>query len=649
MKNVFQFAVVFFGFLLVHAQLRAQLILPTLFSDNMVVQRGKPVRVWGWATTGSRVFVRFNGQSRATRVGKDGRWEIVFNPMQHGGPFEMTVNAGKETKILHNILIGDVWICSGQSNMEMPIQGWGMDSVRNAKEEIATANYPDIRLMTVEKAMSYVPEADFKSSGWKVCSPATVGPFSAVGYFFGRKLNQELGIPIGLIYTAWGGTVVQAWTSWDEMGKLPEYADTNPVEFISKAAELQKRVREYETALKEDQGTRDQWFRPDTDLRDWKPVTLPRTYEDSEIGDVDGVVWFCREFELKGCSEDQELNLGAIDDAEETWINGEFIGKTDGWNVNRRYRVRADLLKSGTNVLVVKVLDTGGGGGFKGTDKDLWLGTESNKISLAGNWYYREAATTKMFDIQHVGPNSFPSRLYNAMIAPAIRFPIKGVIWYQGESNTWEAYRYRTLFPSMINDWRRKWGYAFPFYWVQLANFMKPDSIPVESEWAELREAQSKTLSLPNTGQAVTIDIGEADDIHPRNKQDVGGRLALNVLHHVYRKTEIVASGPVYSGMEARDGKIYLSFTHIGSGLVAGGDKYGYLRGFSIATENGPFLWAKAHIEGDRVVVYHPEIKAPAAVRYAWGNNPDDANLFNREGLPASPFRTDSRKGVTGK
>jgi len=433
------------------------------------------------------------------------------------------------------------------------------------------------------------------------------------------------------------------------MSKKPGYEKVNYQDLEKEMADRKVKLEKFRESLKNDKGLSEKWFDPTLAIEGWKKIQLPKIWESTEIGNADGIIWFKKEFDLPAAATGKKtvLNLGPIDDADETWVNGKLIGSTNQYNKDRVYAIDAALLKTGKNTIIVKVTDTGGGGGIYGNEEQLYLDTDGSKISLAGDWSYKTSAVTTEFGIRDTGPNSFPSQLYNAMIAPIIQYPIKGGIWYQGEANTWEAYNYRTLFADMIKDWRSKWGYEFPFFWVQLANFMKADATPTSSDWAELREAQSLTLGLPQTGQAVIIDIGEADDIHPRNKQDVGLRLALAAEKVVYGK-DIVYSGPVFESMKKENGKIILSFTNTGGGLMAK-DKYGYLKGFTIAGADQKFAWAKAMIEGNKVIVFSDTIADPVAVRYAWGNNPDDANFYNKEGLPASPFRTDSWKGITEK
>jgi len=616
-------------------QVQARVNLPKVFSDNMVIQRGKPINVWGWADKGEALTVTLNGQSVRARADKTGRWSVALKPMGFGGPYVMNVAGNSNTITIKNILIGDVWVCSGQSNME-----WIVKNTAHAQEEMAGADYPNIRLFTVEKAMSYKPQPDLAGGQWLTCSPATVANFSAVAYFFGRKLHQDTQVPIGLINTSWGGTNIQTWVSWEVMSKTETYKDITPKK-LDELSAGKVAYSDYLQSLKNDKGLAERWYESSGAPATWDEISLPARWEGSAIGDTDGIIWFRKEFQVDkaALSKKATLRLGMIDDEDITYINGRIVGEEDEWNKERHYDLPDGLLVEGTNTITVRIRDNQGPGGMFSDAAHLCLDFGDSKIPLAGQWTYKASATTKGFGMQHSGPNEFPSQLFNAMVAPLTPFAIKGAIWYQGEANTSEAQRYRTLFPDMINDWREHWNDAFPFYWVQLANFMSPSPHPSESQWAELREAQSFALHVPNTGQAVIIDIGEAGDIHPRNKKDVGHRLALIALKHTYGR-DVVCSGPRYQSSKIEQGKIIVTFTEVGSGLKAM-DKYGYLKGFAIAGSDRKFVWAKAYIDGHHVVVYSDEVKAPVAVRYAWADNPDDANLYSHENLPASPFRTD--------
>lgn len=615
--------------------------LPKIFSDNMVLQRDLPIAIWGWAGKGESLIISFNGQKVKAKADAQGNWAVSLKAMSHGGPYSMTVTGKSSQLTFNNILVGDVWVCSGQSNME-----WTVANTNNAAQEITEGNYPNLRLFTVQKSVSFQVEKDLQGYEWKQCTAFTLSDFSAVAYFFGRKLVKELGVPIGLINTSWGGTNIQTWISWDVMSRKEPYKNVEIEAYAAASADNKKNYDKFQEAMKSDKGLTEKWFSASTKLSDWKTMKLPTNWEQTSVGEADGIIWFRKDIELPNSQEKNvTLHLGPIDDADETYVNGVKVGATNVWNKDRVYQIPADVLRPGSNTLVVKVIDTGGGGGLYGKQEQLFISIDEQKISLAGDWFYKSSVLTSDFGVKDIGPNGFPSQLFNAMISPITQYGIKGAIWYQGESNTWEGYHYRTLFKEMISNWREKWGYEFPFYWVQLANFTEPVVTPSESDWAELREAQSMALALPQTGQAVIIDLGEANDIHPRNKQDVGYRLALAALGGTYRKN-VVSAGPVYESMKVEGNKSILYFTNTGSGLMAK-DKYGYVKGFAIAGADKKFVWAKAYISNNTVVVYSEEVTKPVAVRYGWANNPEDVNLYNQEGLPASPFRTDDWKGIT--
>lgn len=637
-----------FTFLILNSSVFADVKLPKVFSSNMVLQRDIPVQLWGWADRREHISIIFHGDTTHIKTDRKGKWSAELSSYPAGGPFEMIVSGKNEIK-LTNILLGDVWICSGQSNMEWPVH-----STNNAEEEIANATFPRIRLFTVQKKISSKPLDDCESEGWMVCNPKTIPSFSAVGYFFGRKLNEDLDVPIGLIHTSWGGTNVETWTSAESIEQIDGFEGVvEELETFNKAkmiAEQQAKVEAITGPLPEkDLGMKDGnpvWASPETDFSSWKEMDIPQLWESAGLEGLDGILWFQKEFELDHAdlNDQVEIHLGPIDDSDVTFLNGREIGQTtQKYNEPRIYRPNKTLLKVGKNILVVRIEDTGGGGGIYGKAEEMVVKLDDKKISLAGSWKY----TIGKGDFQaSIGPNSMPALLYNAMIHPLIPFSIKGAMWYQGESNVGRAYQYRTTFPNMITNWREDWGQGdFPFFFVQLANFMKPSEKPEASSWAELREAQTMTLSLPNTGMATIIDIGEADDIHPRNKQDVGRRLALSALKVAFNM-DVVDSGPTFKEMRIDGNKAILSYDDLGSGFYVK-DKYGYVNGFAIAGKDSVFHWAKAQISGDKIVVSSNEVDHPVAVRYGWANNPDDLNLYNLEGLPAVPFRTDDWPGVT--
>jgi sialate O-acetylesterase len=621
----------------------AEVSLPKIFSDNMVMQQDRPVRIWGWADEGEKVTVSFNGQTIKSTSDKNGNWQVKLESMPAGGPYKMTVQAKNKIEF-RNILIGEVWICSGQSNME-----WTVSNSNNVDQEIANADHPDIRLFTVKRALSSVPKEDLLEGEWQICNSSTIERFSAVGYFFGRELNKSLDVPIGLINTSWGGTVSETWTSRGTIEKFSEFSD--------KLAELEKTDLEklYDAAIRElregdgDLGMNEKWYMHSSVPAYWQKMTIPQRWEAAGLKDLDGIVWFIKEITLteEEAAKGLILHLGPVDNSDNTYINGIQVGSIERIpDKVREYKVAPEVLKSGKNIFCVRVTDYGGGGGIWGKQDEVYYVIGDNKrISLAGEWSY-QIGRSEMPKIVLVGPNSYPTLLYNAMINPLIPFTIKGAIWYQGESNAGRAYQYRDIFPAMITDWREHWGQGdFPFLYVQLANFKKAPEEPGDSDWAELREAQTMALKLPNTGMAVIIDIGEADNIHPRNKQDVGYRLAQNAKKIGYGQ-DIVYTGPLYKSMKTEGTKIRISFSNIGSGLMIK-DRYGYLKGFSMAGKDKKFVWAKAYIDGDDVYVFSDAIEKPVAVRYGWADNPDDVNLYNKEGFPASPFRTDDWPGVT--
>jgi len=630
---------------------KADVTLPKIFSSNMVLQQGIEIPVWGWADKNERIRVTFNNETVRTRADKEGNWMVKLPVQKYGGPFTLTIN-GKNTVEFTNVMVGEVWIASGQSNMEMRV-----DQSNNAEEEIAAASYPSIRLFTVPKAVAQFPKNDISGGEWVECSPETVGAFSAVAYFFGRDLHDELKVPVGLIHSSWGGTVAETWISGNTINQDPDFkAQLVELQQMDLEQYRQAKLEQIREILggevpTEDKGIVDGkpvWSALDYNDDNWRSIKTPMYWENQGYIDIDGIGWYRKEITLneEQTKSNLTLHLGKIDDSDITFFNGIEIGKTENmYDGERIYSIDKKYLKPGDNMIVVRVHDTGGNGGIWGDPENQFLAIGNEKMDISGDWKFRiskaEVGTV------NVGPNSYPTLLFNAMINPLLPYGIKGAIWYQGESNAGRAKQYRRIFPALINDWRDHWQLGdFPFLYVSLANYMQPQEQPSESAWAELREAQSMTLSLPNTGMALAIDIGEANDIHPKNKQDVGKRLALDAFKIAYNR-DVVNSGPMYKSVEFKNGKAFVTFSEIGSGLKIK-DKYGYIKGFSIAGPDKKFHWAKAELRNDNtVVVYSDEVPNPAAVRYGWADNPDDANLYNKEGLPANPFRTDDWPGIT--
>lgn len=635
--------------LLLAGSLTAQVKVPTYFSNNMVLQKGMAIPVWGWATPGEKVTVTIDQSSMSATADKEGKWNVKLPAMNYGGPYQLTIQ-GKTNLSFENVMIGEVWVCSGQSNMEFQLI-----TSKNGEAEVAASNYPNIRLFTVKKTISHHQQEKLQDGEWSQCSPATSSNFSAVGYFFGRELHQKLNVAIGLINSSWGGTIAETWTSEQTIGQNPDF--TNQLAQLKKVNlddyaksvenEVKQRVGETSTIDKGMKNGQALWAAPAYNDAAWKTMELPGYIESNGLQGVDGIVWFRKEITLSADEAKQKstLYLAKINDSDSTYINGTLIGSTRlQAEKSRVYPIEAGLLKPGKNIITVRIEDIGGMGGVYGNPATLYLQSGDHNISLVGSWKYK-VGIVKFNAV--LSPNSYPTLLYNAMIHPLVPFAIKGAIWYQGESNAERAKQYRRVFPDLIKDWRAHWNQGdFPFLFVQLANFKKPDSIPVESDWAELREAQTMTLALPNTGMAVTTDVGEALDIHPKNKQTVGLRLALAGLKVAYQK-DIVYTGPVYQSMNVEGNKVTLTFDQIGSGIKIK-DKYGYLKGFAIAGEDHQFHWATGKITGvNTLQISSSEVQYPVAVRYAWSNNPEDANLYNSADLPASSFRTDNWKGIT--
>ena len=647
--------------LLICTSTQAAVRVPALVGNNMVLQQEKKVRIWGWAEPNEKVTLTFANQKAEATADAQGHWQTFIGPLKAGGPFEMTLIASN-TLTFKNILVGEVWVCSGQSNME-----WPLVNSKNGAEAVAQANYPEIRLFTVQKATSETKLDDVKGQ-WVPTTPDSVGQFSAVGYYFGRELYQKLKVPVGLIHTSWGGTPAEAWTSNEA---LVTSAEMQPIldRYQQSLKSLPDRQKDFQTRLVEwikknlyeDPGNKGEalgYADPQASTSDWNTINLPQFFETAGMK-MDGAVWVRKEVDVPASWAGQplQLSLAAIDDYDTTYFNGTKVGGI-GWDtpnsyiVQRHYEVPAALVRPGRNVIAVRVFDSAGEGGFgPGTMSLKPAGSGNESITLGGQWNYKIELelTPKTPDWgsrpEAPGPTNqnSPSVLYNAMIAPLTPYAIRGAIWYQGESNAGRAYQYRTLFPMMIRNWRSAWGEGdFPFYFVQLANWQPIKDQPGESEWAELREAQTWTLREPQTGMAVIIDIGDTNDIHPRNKLDVGQRLALWALANTYgQKGEY--SGPLFEKFKVEGDKIKVTFSHAEGLKTSDGSMP---KGFAIAGEDHKFVWAEAKIEGNSVVVWSKDVMKPVAVRYAWADNPI-CNLFNKLNLPASPFRTDDWPGVT--
>lgn len=632
--------------------LQAKVVLPSVFTDNMVLQQKTDITFYGDATKNKQLTVKtgWNGKEYHTEADGQGKWSLKIPTPTAGGPYEITFSDGKKLQ-LKNVMIGEVWFCSGQSNMEMPVAGWG--KVMNYEQEIAEAAYPAIRLFQVKKNTSLAPLKEVESTlgGWQECSSATVPEFSALAYFYARALWKELNVPIGVIDCTWGGTPAEAWMNHEtlrqvmgfreEMDKLERLGfDPNRME----QAYSEERAHWQSLFTEKDKGMENGklcWTAPSLSEEDWQTISLPGYWEGKGLKDFDGIIWFRRSLEIPAewAGKPLTLRLGMIDDEDITYFNGVEIARGAGYMTPRTYTIPAKLVKAGKAVLAVRVSDFGGEGGIHGKAEELYVEADGKRISLAGDWKYRIGLSLKGFPPAPVSPiqsSSYPTVLFNAMVKPWTAFPIKGVIWYQGEANVGRSEQYGDLFPALITDWRRQWRSNFPFYFVQLANFMESKKIQPNSEWAALREAQTKALKLDQVGMAVTIDIGLADDIHPKNKQEVGRRLALLALAGSYGKN-VSSSAPVFQNYIIKGDKMELDFGQKQDGFKI---KDTTLKGFTIAGPDRVFYSAEAMVQNGKIIVSSPKVSVPLAARYGWADNPD-CNLYGENGLPVAPFRTD--------
>lgn len=616
----------------------AQPQLPLPFADGAVLQRDQPMPVWGWATPGAKIRVEFDGhRARATADAK-GTWKAVLPAHKAGGPYVLSVDGDGGAVQVRDVLVGDVWLASGQSNME-----WPLAMARDGAQEVANAHDPRLRHFKVPKSWNESPQPRLAGGDWKAATPENAGAFSAVAYFFARELRQSTGVPIGIIDSSWGGSAIEAWMDVASQGADAAQVAARIAEGRAKderqMAATRQRIARWPQV--DDEGAA--WAAGDLDDRDWDSIPVPGLWEQGGYFGMDGIAWYRTTFTLSAAEAKAgiTLGIGPVDDTDVTYVDGQEVGHTENrYNDPRTYAVPPAVLRAGINHVAIRVLDTGGGGGIQGEASALFVQPQGGaRRPLDGAWKFRPA---KVAVAASDDKNQVPTLLYNAMIHPLQAFPVKGVIWYQGESNAYEygALRYRDQFAAMIRQWRSERGQPkLPFLWVQLANYAAGSDKGDLSPWAQLRESQSKTLALPATGQAVIIDIGTPHDIHPTNKQDVGHRLALAARHAAYGES-LVCSAPVFERAEFSGGRTQVRFDPMGSALaVRGGGSE--VHGFAVAGTDKVFHPARARIDGDQVVVRSDAVPAPVAVRYAWSENPVDADLVNREQLPVSPFRSD--------
>ncbi len=628
---------------------QAKVTLPSFFTNNMVIQQNSTLTLPGKAKAGKKVTVKasWNDNKFTTKATVDGSFRIEIPTPAAGGPYTITISDG-ETLTLKNVLAGEVWFCSGQSNMEMPVAGWG--KVMNYEQEVAEAKYSSIRLLQVKKTIAFTPAEDVEINmgGWQECSSATVPEFSAVAYFYARELWKELNVPIGVIDCTWGGTPAEAWTSLGTLKQVIGFQDeTSKIEKLnfdkaSLVATYQQDMKEWQELF----AAKDAGLNKGTPLwtsslqtdKAWKTMELPGYWEGKGLDGVDGIVWFQREIEIPTNWEgkDISLSLGMIDDEDITYYNGKEIAKGYGYATPRRYTIPAELVKAGKGTITVRVADFGGEGGIHGEKKDLFAEVNGQKISLNGVWNYRVGMTMRELPPAPVSPesSSYPSVLYNAMVHPFTIFPIKGVIWYQGEANVGRDKQYVPLFQSLIADWRKQWNTDFPFYFVQLANFLKPQEVQPDSQWAALREAQAEALHVDNTGMVVAIDLGVSYDIHPKNKQEVAKRFATLALANTYHQGEYIM--PACQSYSISGKKLTLTFNT----EIQAQEKI--IKGFILAGPDEVFYPATATLTGKTsIVLESPDVAIPIAARYNWADCPDGNLYSTNSNLPVPPFRTD--------
>ena len=632
---------------LLSAHTNSQVKLPAIMRDSMILQRDDRINIWGWASKNEKVKIKFNGKSYKASTGTDGKWLVRLSPMKAGGPYTMEISARNKI-VINEILVGDVWFCSGQSNM---VHQMNIHDVTYAKD-IAEANYPQIRQFLIPTATNLQGSLDDlspgnqNSFGWKAAVGDNVRPFSAVGYFFAKHIYDTYHVPIGIINASVGGTPIEAWTSEEGLKDFPtifatiqKNKDTSYVNNLNRTATAANKPQQ-----ENDLGVTGElkWYDPSYSSTVWKPINIPGYWEDQGIKELNGIVWYRKEIDIPTSltGKPSRVFLGRIVDADELYINGKQVGRTAYQYPQRRYSVPPDLLKAGKNIFVIRVTNNAGKGGFV-PDKPYCLFAEGDTLDLKGSWQYKvgDVFAPRPPGASGIVAQNQPTSLYNAMVAPVINYTIKGFLWYQGEANTSRAEEYPKLQPAQITDWRNKWKQGnLPFLYVQLPGFMDYNYLPSESNWAMLRESQLKSLSIPNTAMAVAIDLGEWNDIHPDNKKDVGERLALAALKIAYGE-DLVYSGPIYESSAIDGNKITIRFTNSTNGLITNDGEAP--SEFAIAGDDKKFIWAKAKIDGDKVIVWNDTLREPRYVRYAWADNPVNPNLYNKAGLPASPFRTD--------
>ena len=615
----------------------------TIFTDNMVLQRNKPDAIWGWSDPGDQVKVEIAGHTATAVAGADHRWQVKIDPPVAGGPYTMTIT-GRQTVALHNVMVGDVWLCSGQSNMQFALR-----QAKTGAEDAKTADLPQIRFFTVGQRTPYHP-VDTVSGSWNVVTPDTAGRVAAVAFSIARRVQQETHIPVGLIISAVGGTPAESWTS---IGGLQTLHDFDPLITEYRRIVAENKGPEYGNFVQHwyddyDIGMKEHWAEPDYDDSSWKQVSIPGGFAELGLPDTPALVYFRKTFDVPDPvpAGRNMVQLGIIEKMDTVYINGQEIGGSSWVENSRRYFIRPGMLHPGKNVMTIRVLKTIPNGGFESKPEELSMTIGDKAIPLARAWKAKlsvDGRPPQPLPLRYQNWPEMPAVLYTGMIQPIAPLSIAGAVWYQGEENSPRGYQYRRVLAAMIGDWRNTFQEGnFPFIVVQLPAYMPRSNAPTDDDWADLRESQAIVAqTVPNTCLAVTIDTGDPNSIHPTDKEPAGDRIARCALADYYGDKKIVFQGPTLEKVERRKGEIRLRFAHVDGGLVEkGADKLGE---FSIAGDDQKFVWANARIEGDTVIVSSPDVPNPKQVRYAWQSNPE-ATLFNGAGLPASPFRTDHWK-----
>jgi sialate O-acetylesterase len=603
--------------------------LPQFFGDHMVLQRDQPIRFWGDGVPGKKVVGKMNGKQVETRIDTDGNWLLEFEALPASGPYEVNING----TVFNDVQVGDVWVAGGQSNMEWVMGG----NVEGSQKELVDADYNLIRFFKIPHDYDAKEKPDVRGGTWIIANAENLLDFSAVAWFFAKQLHLEKGVPVGIIESNWGGTPAEGWTSTEKLLNHPFYGEKakdmlDRKEYWTEEV-VQNKLRELrrnDLVSSPQNGEIQGAANPNYDDSAWKTIQLPND------NPFEHIAWFRKKINIPQ-PENMQLQLGDLQQMAHIYLNGGRLWHKVAGNEATEIPVPSSMLVSGENTLVIRLINTWNNAPVIGKKGSMFLKSDKQTINLEGSWKYSNTVEEEIPKVEWYNWN--PGFMYNAMIAPIIKYPIKGVIWYQGESNAGQHQHYRSLFSTMIQDWREKWAIGdFPFLFVQLANFMERKTIQPESNWAFLREAQTQVLELPNTGMAVTIDIGDANDIHPRNKRDVGLRLWQAARKVAYGENGVVWSGPVAKNFAFEDEKVVITFDETGSGLKTSDGQA--VKGFVLEDASGQFFPARAEITSENQITVASNQPAKIdGVRYAWADNPE-VNLYNSEGLPAIPFRS---------